>query len=224
VALTQDARDVIIDQNVARVDFAAALADYTFQQAGNTLRVYQDAALVTRVAVQGDQDGTLVSFGDGTYSLRLVGNILRLADAAVPSVAGAVVNPGASLTVSAAPAPGASAPGTHFYLQSSGHVAVGNSDIKVYGASAMESISLLSGVSGVVVDQNIERLTLDQAASSYVFEQAGNQLNVLEGGVMLVSFVVQGDSDGTLLDFGDGTSQSVQLVGQVMTLDGVALV
>jgi len=94
-------------------------------------------------------------------------------------------------------------------------------NLTIYGGSGDDAISILSGVSGVVLDQNIERINLPSSVSTYTFKQTGNKINAYDstGETLILTVPVQGDSDGTLLGFSDGTA-SVILSGTVMTLGG----
>jgi hypothetical protein len=97
---------------------------------------------------------------------------------------------------------------------------VGNSGTTVYGNTGKGIITISSGISGVNLDQNIERINFLGLSSSYKFKQTGNIINVYDAaGTLLVKAPVQGDSDGTVLSFTDGTA-SVLLSGGVMTLGG----
>jgi hypothetical protein len=98
---------------------------------------------------------------------------------------------------------------------------VGNSGLTIYGGSGNDTVTIAAGVTGVKLDQNVERINLPGAADSYAFKQTGNKLNIYDttGTTLLVTVPVQGDADGTVLGFSDG-SVSAMLTGGVMTVGG----
>lgn len=58
---------VTVDQNIGDVRLAGKSTDYKYSQAGNQLRVFdKNNNLVSSIAVQGDQDGTKLTFDDGS--------------------------------------------------------------------------------------------------------------------------------------------------------------
>ena len=58
---------VTVDQNIGDVRLAGKSTDYNYSQAGNQLRVFdKNNNLVSSIAVQGDQDGTKLTFDDGS--------------------------------------------------------------------------------------------------------------------------------------------------------------
>jgi len=99
-----------------------------------------------------------------------------------------------------------------------------NNGLTIYGSSGNDTVTISAGISGVTLDQNIERINLPGTASIYTFKQAGNKINVYDiaGTSLLVNVPVQGDSDGTVFGFSDGYA-SAKLAGGVMTLGGVTV-
>jgi len=85
-------------------------------------------------------------------------------------------------------------------------------------------VTITGGVTGVILDQNIERINFAGALGNYAFKQTGNIVNVYPAGgdLIVVKVPVQGDSDGTILAFNNG-NYSVQLAGGIMTLGGVVI-
>ena len=66
---------VQVDQNIGDVRLAGKSTDYTYQQAGNQLRVFdKNNKLVSIIPVQGDQDGTKLTFDDGSTFAKGVKN------------------------------------------------------------------------------------------------------------------------------------------------------
>jgi len=81
-------------------------------------------------------------------------------------------------------------------------------------------VTIAVGVTGVILDQNIERINFSGASSSYKFKQTGNIINVYDtADNLIVKVPVQGDIDGTVLGFSDRTASAL-LSGGVMTLGG----
>ena len=94
-----------------------------------------------------------------------------------------------------------------------------SSGTTLYSNTGINIVTINVGVSDVTLDQNVEQINLSGALSSFAFKQTGNIINVHDsaGAVLLVKAPVQGDSDGTVLGFSDGTA-SVLLAGGVMTV------
>ena len=66
---------VTVDQNIGDVRLAGKSTDYNYSQAGNQLRVFdKNNNLVSNIAVQGDQDGTKLTFDDGSTFAKGVKN------------------------------------------------------------------------------------------------------------------------------------------------------
>ena len=100
---------------------------------------------------------------------------------------------------------------------------VSNSGTTVYGSTGKDTVTIASGVTAVTLDQNIEQINFVDQSSSYTFKQTGNLINVYNlSGTLVVKAPVQGDSDGTVLSFSNGTaSASAKLTGGVMMLGAV---
>src|SRR5574343_189518 len=108
------------------------------------------------------------------------------------------------------------------YLDASDVFTVSNSSVSVYGATGTEVVTMSSSASGVVFDQNIERIIFANTRSSYTFQQAGNQLLVYSGATLLSRTPLQDDSNGTQFTFADGTVDG-KISSSGMTLGGVSL-
>ncbi|MEI6415959.1 MAG: hypothetical protein WCP34_17115, partial [Pseudomonadota bacterium] len=63
---------------------------FTYQQAGNTLKVYSGATLLLTAPLQGDSDGTQIVTTNGSVSAILTGTVMTLGGATVSSTQGAV--------------------------------------------------------------------------------------------------------------------------------------
>lgn len=60
-----------LDQNTEGVELAGTISQYTYQQTGNQLKVFSGNILVATIPVQMDEDGTQLTFEDGTYAVKL---------------------------------------------------------------------------------------------------------------------------------------------------------
>lgn len=64
---------VTVDPNVDRIEFGGNAADYKFEVEGTKVKIYSGATLVATTGVQGDTNGTVLAFADGSGSLLLTG-------------------------------------------------------------------------------------------------------------------------------------------------------
>ena len=90
VTIAAAVSNVTLDQSIERINFVGASDSYTFKQTGNKINVYDQAGttLLASAPVQGDADGTLLSFSDGDASGKLVsGGVMTLGLATVSSTA-----------------------------------------------------------------------------------------------------------------------------------------
>jgi Zn-dependent metalloprotease len=67
------APNLVVDQNVERVEFPGGLNSYSFQAQGNQVVVKQNGVTIAAVAAQDDGDGTRLAFADGAADLKIVG-------------------------------------------------------------------------------------------------------------------------------------------------------
>lgn len=108
------------------------------------------------------------------------------------------------------------------YLDSGDTFIVANNNSTVFGAAGTESVTIQAGVTGTVLDQNTESVLFNGAVSAFTFQQTGNQINVYSGATLVAKFPVQGDANGTLLTFTDGTV-SAKLTAGVLQFGGTAV-
>lgn len=144
---------VVVDQNVERVDLAAASSGYTYQQAGNTLQVYSGATLIASIPLQGDADGTIVAFTNGSVSAKLTAGVMTLGGATVPSAAPGAVTP---TTINAGDVSGVPPTGPSFSVAGAASVTEGASATFTVSLSAAQSSSktvtyTLEGTGGAVL-------------------------------------------------------------------------
>jgi len=73
VTIVSGANNVVIDQNVEQINFPGASSSYIFNQTGNLINIYDAAGttLLAKAPVQGDSDGTILSFSDRLISAQM---------------------------------------------------------------------------------------------------------------------------------------------------------
>lgn len=93
--------------------------------------------------------------------------------------------------------------------------------VTVYGANGTQKVSINAGVTGVIVDQNVESVSFLGNTSDYLFKQSTNKVMVYatDGTTLLATIPTQGDTDGTLLNFANGTI-GAKLSGSSMNVGG----
>ena len=101
---------------------------------------------------------------------------------------------------------------------------VSDSGATVYGGLGNDTVTISAGISGITLDQNVDRVNFTGAAAGYAFKQTGNKINVYDAtaATLLASVPVQVDGDGTVLGFSNGYA-SAKLVAGVMTLGGATV-
>jgi len=78
VTISADMSGVTLDQNIECINFSSASTTYAYKQTGNKINVYSSTSiLLASVPVQGDGDGTVLSFSDGKASAMGVRQIYR---------------------------------------------------------------------------------------------------------------------------------------------------
>ena len=222
VTIAAGATGVTLDQNVERINLSGSSSNYTFKQTGNKINVYDIAGttLLVNVPVQGDTDGTLLSFSYGMASVKLAAGVMMMGNAPVSSTAATPLTPALTPDTPVS----ATTTKAKVYLGLDDSFTVSNGGATLYGGTGKDTVTITSGVAGVTLDQNVERLNLSGASGSYAFKQTGNKINVYDatGTTLLASVPVQGDSDGTVIGFSDGYA-SAKLVAGVMTLGGATV-
>jgi hypothetical protein len=221
VTIAYGAKGVILDQNIDIIIFPGTSSIYTFKQTGNIINVYDSSGntLIAKAPVQGDSDGTVLSFSDGKASAKLTGVVMNLGSAIVSSTAPTSLPPPTADRVLTTTSNTTKA---NIFLGADDKFTVSNSGAILYGSSGADLVTIVAGVSGTILDQNIEQIVIPGASSSYTFQQTGNIINVLDssGNTRIVKASVQGDSDGTLLGLSDVTASAKLIGGGVMTLGG----
>jgi hypothetical protein len=221
VTITNVTTGITLDQNIEKINLPGTTTSYRFKQTGNKINIYDTSGTtqIVTVPVQGDTDGTILSFSDGTAAAQLTSGIMTLGGATVSATATALTP---TLTANT-PTP---------FTASKAKVFLGNDDIftinssgtTLYGSSGNDSVTIAAEVTNVTLDQNVERINLPGASTSYQFKQTGNKINIYDttGITQLVTIPIQGDADGTQLSFSNGTA-SAMLTGGVMTVGGATV-
>jgi|GEM_PF-1011871 len=218
VTVGYGASGVLLDQNIERINFSDASSNYEFKQTGNLINIY-DASGVTLLAkapVQGDSNGTVLSFSDGTASAKLAGGVMTLGDAALNSVTAIVLSPA---TTTSAASTAILTKAKVFLGTGDDNFTVSDSGTTLYANTGKDVVMIAPWVTGVSLDQNVERINLYGASNDYAFRQTGNIINIydISGTLLLAKAPVQGDADGTMLSFDNGIAEA-HLTGGVMRL------
>ena len=88
---------------------------------------------------------------------------------------------------------------------------------RYFGNTGTETVGITAAVTAATFSQTIEKLELPGASTSYLFQQAGNQLKVFTGATLVATITLQGDADGTLIKFADGeVSGKVSAAGMTL--------
>lgn len=107
------------------------------------------------------------------------------------------------------------------FLDAGDSFKISTNNVSVYGSTGNESVTVDTGVTGTLFDQNTENVVLPGASSTFKFAQSGNRVNVFDstGATLLATIPVQGDASGTVIDFSDGSASAILSSG-VMKLGG----
>ena len=82
---------VTVSQSIERVDLKGNVGDYTYQAAGNQVKVFSNGSLVTTITAQDDSNGTQVAFADGSAYLTVSSlNAAALGSSAIGTTAVAI--------------------------------------------------------------------------------------------------------------------------------------
>jgi len=222
VFINSSVSGVVVDQNTERVDIQGNASDFTYQQAGNQLRVFSGGAQMVSIPIQGDADGTQIVFSDGSVNALLTLGIMTLGGATVSSTAGSVTPTSINSSITSSGIDSGVNNAQTFLESGDTNYQIANTGTSVFGSSGTESLFIKSGVSSIVTDQNIERVDIDGTVSGFTYQQAGNQLRIFSGGAQIVSIPLQGDADGTQIVFSDGSVDAKLSLG-VMTFGGATV-
>jgi len=94
LTITSGATNITFDQNIEQVIFAGTSSNYTFQQSGNQINIYNatGTTLIAKGPVQDDSDGTLLTFTNGTGSAKMAaGGAMQLGGSTVSTTTPAAI-------------------------------------------------------------------------------------------------------------------------------------
>lgn len=214
---------VVLDQNIEQVTVAGDSSNYHFAQTGNKLNIYDTASnLYVSVPLQGDSDGTQLKFNNGVFDARLSAGIMSLGGVTVSGTTAAALTP-TTLSSTAEPALNTLS-AAKVFLGAIDTFLVSSSGNSIFGNTGEEIATIGAGVNNVILDQNIEKVILGGVSGNYTFKQSGNKINIYDalGTTSIAVLPVQGDTDGTLITFSNGTA-SAKLTAGVMSL-GIATI
>ena len=217
VTIVAGTTGVTLDQNIGRINLSGTPGNYKFRQTGNIINIYDTTDnLIVSAPVQGDNDGTVLSFSNGTSlaTAKLAGGIMTLGGATLSTTTASALNPNTTTTTPTA----VTTTKAKVYLGTDNSFTVGSSGTTVYGNNGNGTVTIVPGVTGVILDQNIKRINFSGTSNNYSFMQTGNMINVYDT-YLLVRVPIQGGSNGTLLSFSDGIVSAL-LTSSVMTLGG----
>ena len=92
----------------------------------------------------------------------------------------------------------------NIYLSPGQNYDLSSSNVNIYGNTQNEIVNLSSGVRSVVVDVNVESVTLPGALADYGLKSDGLNIFIYKNADLIVTVPVQRDSDGTQLTFFNG--------------------
>lgn len=92
VTIAAGVTGTVLDQNTEKVLLSGSVSSFKFVQAGNQIKVYatDGTTLVATIPVQGDADGTALTFTDGTAQAKLTSGVMSLGGTTVGATAAAV--------------------------------------------------------------------------------------------------------------------------------------
>lgn len=226
VKLSQGINSVTLDQNADRVIMAQASTSYAFSQGGNTIKIHDATSntLLATLPVQSDTDGTLISFANGTASAKLISGVMTLGGAILSSSA-TVANPFSNGIASMSTTEISGNTKAKVFLGVNDAFTVANSGATIYSSSgSSDAVTISQDVNSVTLDQNTDRIILNQPLNAYTYSQGGNTIKIYDATstTLLATLPVQSDTNGTQLTFTNGTANAM-LTSGVMTLGGATV-
>lgn len=112
------------------------------------------------------------------------------------------------------------------FIESGESYIVANNNTSVFSSSAtgVEKVTVQSGVTGTVVDQNVDAVLFSGASSDYTYQQAGSSIKVYSGTNLVATIPLQMDANGTQLTFSNGTVDvKLNTTTGAMTLGGATV-
>ena len=98
IILATGVTGVTVDQNVEEVVFEKTSADYTYEQNGNQVKVYLNGVLQAIIPVQGDADGTKLTFANGAANATLKDGVMTLGGSKSDGSSSGSLNPATVLS------------------------------------------------------------------------------------------------------------------------------
>ena len=175
--------NVTIDQNVGRINLSLPSFFYEFQQAGNTINVYDSTGsnLILSGPVQGGSNGTLFSFGDGTASVLLSAGKMTLGGALISSSQPSAVTPTLTANVGSTATTTTSqvymAANDTFNVATPGQSVFGNAGKCIVGIGGYDFTNNVTPLN-IILDQNVSEIDFRNNLSTLSFLQSGNTINV----------------------------------------------
>jgi len=109
-------------------------------------------------------------------------------------------------------------------LKSQEILLVSSNDTTVNGdaGSGIEVVIIGQGVTGAILDVNVERVALNGNSSDFTFQKQGSNLVIISGSSTVATISIQADANGTQVTFNNGTVNV--FAGQAgMTFGGVTV-
>lgn len=218
------AENVVLDGNIDEIVFAnsigenlgnfiavtgASLADYKFKQSGNSLLVYDRSGtkLVVSIPVQDDDNGSLLSFAEGTFVTELAfkpsaGLLMMLNNTVIKSSTPTSVSPDGAVSFNSSKNVDALSL-SKVYLKANDPITISNQGVDVFGSTGEEIATLGKSAKNVSFDQNVESLKFLQNLSDYKFAQAGNAVKIYDAAGTNEIAILPVQDEGSKLMFND---------------------
>lgn len=200
VVVNSGVTGVVVDANVERVDLPGASSAYTFQQAGNQLKVFSGTTVVATIPLQDDTDGTQVVFTNGSVSAKVGATGLTLGGATVPSTAAAAVTPttiDATVTSGSGSSTGGTTTGQTFSLTTASDVKTltgGNDTVDGAALDTLNSGDIIADASST--DSDVLNATISAAIAPTISNVETLNITDKFGGN---TFTASGVSDGKIV-------------------------
>ena len=208
VVVNPGVNSITFDQNIEGAAFTGRLSDYNFKQAGNILQVFSGTTLVSSIALQGDADGTQLTFSDGSVAAKYdhsadatTGAAIKIGSATVSSVTAAAVNlPASDLTASHT---------TESLLTTQIHTLVDGAHTTTVTTTPGDTTTTLMWEGVPVGATSI--LCFFQGLAGTAFAELGKDMNMISG-VDAIKFAADGTSAAITLNLTDNTKIDINSI------------
>lgn len=153
VTIASGVTGVTYDQNTERVVFGGASSAYTYLQSGNQILVYSGGVLVATIPVQGDTNGTQLTFSNGTANAILTSGVMALGGTTVSSTAAATVTP-ATIDATVTSGTGTTVSQNYALTASADSVAGTNDNNAITGVISSVATSTTFNATDSIIDTN----------------------------------------------------------------------